>query len=126
MADEMQVTLPEGVLRPIIQAQVVAALQGQGRLIEEMVRFVLQQKVRDQKSYQDIPFVENVARTLISQAVEAAVREWVVSFQPEIQKQVDKQMRAQVRGIASRLVSALAEGAGSNWKLKVDVKLGGD
>lgn len=126
MADEMQVTLPEGVLKPIIQAQVVAALQGQGRLIEEMVAFVLKQKVRDQKSYQDIPFVESVARTLISEAVEAAVREWVVSYRPEIQKQVDRQMRAQVRGIAAQLVAAVAAGAASKWQLRVDVKLGGD
>ena len=50
MADEMKVSLPEGVVKPIIEAQVIAALQGQERLITEMVRFVLNQNVRDKNS----------------------------------------------------------------------------
>ena len=124
MADEMSVSLPEGVLRPIIQAQVVAALQGQERLMSEMVQFVLSQKVRDQRAYKDYPFLEFTARQLIAEAVEAAVREWVLSQKDNIRDLVEKQLRKEAKGLASRLVAAVANGAESKWRLSVAVKLG--
>jgi hypothetical protein len=121
MADEMSVSLPEGVLRPIIQAQVVAALQGQDRLMGEMVAFVLTQKVRDQSAYKDYPFLEFTARQLIKEAVEAAVREWVASQHGAIKAAVEKQLRGQVKGMASRLVTSLVEGSEKTWKLRIGV-----
>lgn len=124
MADEMKVTLPEGVVKPIIEAQVVAALQGQERLITEMVKLVLTQNVRDQGSYKDYPFIELVCRNLIKEAVEAAVRRWITDQSEAIQKEVERQLRGQVRGIASMLVKAVADGATNKWHLTIGVKVG--
>jgi hypothetical protein len=124
MADEMKVTLPEGVVKPIIEAQVVAALQGQERLITDMVRFVLQQNVRDQNTYKDYPFLEYTCRSLIRQAVESAVRRWVADQSTLIEQEVQKQLRTQVRGIASTLVKSIADEASSKWRISVGVTIG--
>jgi len=124
MADEMKVSLPEGVVKPIIEAQVVAALQGQERLITEMVQFVMKQNVRDANSYKDYPFLESVCRKLIHEAVEAAVRRWIGDQRAAIEKEVEAQLRRQVRGIATSLVKSVADGAANKWQLKVDVKVG--
>jgi len=124
MADEMKVSLPEGVVKPIIEAQVIAALQGQERLITEMVRFVLNQNVRDKNSYKDIPFLEFTCREIICQAVDAAVRRWVADQQALIEKEVEAQLRRQVRGIATALVKAVSAGATEKWRLTVAVKVG--
>jgi len=124
MADEMKVSLPEGVVKPIIEAQVIAALQGQERLITEMVRFVLNQNVRDKNSYKDIPFLEFTCREVICQAVDAAVRRWVADQQALIEKEVEAQLRRQVRGIATALVKAVSAGATEKWRLTVAVKVG--
>ena len=124
MADEMKVSLPEGVVKPIIEAQVIAALQGQERLITEMVRFVLNQKVRQQGTYTDYPFLELTCREIIQQAVEAAVRRWVADQQALIEKEVEAQLRRQVRGIATALVKAVSAGATEKWRLTVAVKVG--
>jgi len=124
MADEMKVSLPEGVVKPIIEAQVIAALQGQERLITEMVRFVLNQKVRQQGTYTDYPFLELTCREIIHQAVEAAVRRWVADQQALIEKEVEAQLRRQVRGIATALVKAVSAGATEKWRLTVAVKVG--
>jgi len=124
MADEMKVSLPEGVVKPIIEAQVIAALQGQERLITEMVRFVLNQNVRDTNSYKDIPFLEFTCREVICQAVDAAVRRWVADQQALIEKEVEAQLRRQVRGIATALVKAVSAGATEKWRLTVAVKVG--
>ena len=127
MADEMQVTLPEGVLRPIIQAQVVAALQGQERLIGELVAFVLKQNVSNDKTgFRAVPFLEFTCRGLLEGAIADSVREWIAGQRPAIQKEVDRQLRGQVRGIASRLVQSVADQAGKSWQLKIDVRLGED
>jgi hypothetical protein len=124
MADEMQVSLPEGVLKPIIQAQVVAALQGQERLIREMVEFLLTQKVRDSKSYKDYPFLEFVCRNELQAVIEASVREWVATKKDVLQREVARQLTKQTRDIATRLVASVADTATAKWNLKIDVKLG--
>ena len=111
MADEMSVTLPEGVLKPIIQAQVVAALQGQERLIREMVEFILTQQVQDKRTYKSMPFLEHVCRTELSAAIEASVREWVSSQREPIARAIESQLKKQTRDIATRLVAAVADGA---------------
>lgn len=123
MADEMSVSLPEGVLKPIIQAQIVSALQGQERLVREMVEFVLKQQVQD-KNYNRMPFLELVSRELIKEAVEGSVREWIGTQKDALTKLVAQQLRAQAQGIASRLVGAVADEATSKWRLTVNVKLG--
>lgn len=124
MADEMSVTLPEGVLKPIIQAQIVSALQGQERLIREMVTQVLNQQVQDKQTYERMPLLEYTARALLREAVEASVREWIASQREQLQALVAQQLRAQAKGIASRLVSAVADEATSKWQLTVKVQLG--
>ena len=127
MADEMQVTLPEGVLRPIIQAQVVAALQGQEQLIGDLVTFVLKQNVSSERTgYRSVPFLEFTCRHLLEGAIADSVREWIAGQKPAIQREVARQLRGQVRGIASRLVQSVADQAGESWQLKIDVKLGED
>ena len=123
MADEMSVTLPDGVLGPIIQAQVVAALQGQERLITELVTFVMSQKVRDGQSYKESPFIEKICRDVLREAIEAAVREWVGLRAKEIQTEVDKQLRAKTRGIAAKLVQAMVDGANNKWQLTVNAQI---
>lgn len=125
MSEEMQVTLPEGVLKPIIQAQVISALQGQEKLVAELVSFVLTQKVRDAPSYRDAPFLEVVSRRLLREAIEDAVKQWIAESAPAIKREVERQMRGKVRGIASRLVAAVSDSAAQQWKLKIAVDLGG-
>src|SRR5512139_1878185 len=125
MADEMKVTLPEGVVKPIIEAQVVAALQGHERLITEMVRFVLDKQVNnDRTGYRQVPFIEWICRTEIERAVQEGVRGWVSSQSTAIQKEVERQLRTQVRGIATMLVKAVSDGAVNKWQLHIGVKVG--
>lgn len=124
MADEMKVTLPEGVVKPIIEAQVVAALQGHERLITEMVAFILNQKVRDQNSYKDYPFLEYTCRKVIAEAVDAAVRRWISDQRESIEKEVEAQLRRQIKGIAATLVKAMADNASQKWQLGVSVQIG--
>jgi hypothetical protein len=120
----MQVTLPEGVIKPIIQAQVIAALQGQTRLITEMVTLVLSEKKRDQKSYKDYPFIEMVCRDAIAGAVEAAVREWVQEQAPAIKAQIAQTLRGKAKDIAASLVMAAVESGKQSWRMSVSVQLG--
>ena len=126
MADEMQVTLPEGVIKPIIQAQVIAALQGQTRLITEMVTLVLSEKRRDPKNYKDYPFIEMVCRDAIIAAVEGAVREWVQDQAPAIKAQIAQQLRGKAKDIAASLVMAAVDSGKEKWRMAVSVQVGRD
>jgi hypothetical protein len=122
----MQVTLPEGVIKPIIQAQVIAALRGQDRLIAEMVTLVLNEKRRDQKTYKDYPFLEIVCREAITGAVEAAIREWVQEQAPAIKAQIAQQLRGKAKDIAASLVMAAVNAGTEKWRVAVSVQLGKD
>jgi hypothetical protein len=124
MADEMKVTLPEGVVKPIIEAQVIAALQGQERLITEMVRMVLTQTVRDQQTYKDYPFIEWVCRAQLREAIEAAVRGWISGQKESIEAEVARGLQLQRKGIAQKLVGSLSDAATSKWQLSISVLLG--
>ncbi len=124
MADEMKVSLPEGVVKPIIEAQVIAALAGQERLIGELIKFTLSKQVRDEKDYGTYPFLEWVCRQTLREAIEKAVRAWVTGQSAAIEKEVEKQLRSQVRGIAARLVQSVADNAEAKWKLDIKVSLG--
>lgn len=119
--DEAKLTLPEGVLGPIIQAQVVAALNEQGALVEELVATVLKMKVRDQQSYRDMPFLEMLCRNAIQNAVEAAVKTWIQEQAPVIEKEVDKALRSNKAAFAKSLVRAAVDATKQHWRLKVDL-----
>jgi hypothetical protein len=122
----MQVSLPEGVIKPIIQAQVIAALQGQERLITEMVTLVLSEKRRDPKTYGDYPLLEIVCREAIVAAVEAAVREWVQEKAPAIKAQIAQQLRGRAKDFAASLVQAAVDSGKEKWRLNLSVQLGKD
>jgi hypothetical protein len=125
MADEMKVSLPEGVVKPIIEAQVIAALQGQERLITEMVKFVMNQKVRDAHSYQDVTMVESICRNMLREAIENSVREWVASQADALKAEVLRQLSAKRKSIAEELVRTMVDGAKDRWKLTVNATIAG-
>jgi hypothetical protein len=122
VAEEMSVKLPEGVLKPIIEAQVVSALQGQTHLIGEMVRFVLTEKRRDERTYRDYPFLEYVLRNVLHNQVTAAVNRWVSDNSALIQKEVERELNVKRKDIAGQMVSALV-GGDARWKFSVGVSI---
>jgi hypothetical protein len=123
MADEMQISMPEGVLRPIIQAQVVAALNGQPQLIAELVKYVMTTKIRD-KNYQEYSLLDHVCRETLTKAIQAAVREWVESQKTTIQEEVAGQLRKRAKSIATQLVASMTDVATSSYRLAINVQVG--
>lgn len=108
---EMKLEVPPDIVRSIVQAQVVAALGQQDKLIEGVVAAALSEKNRDRYSSSTDPsiFQEQVSRMIREVAVEA-FKEWLAENREKIRTEMRRQLTAQKgKALGSIIESIMAK-----------------
>jgi hypothetical protein len=128
MADTASIQLPENLVKPIVEAEIKAALirqlSGQDALIREIVTRALTIKVdRDGKEcgYGDTPLLNYLLHQSIRKMAKEAIEEWLAEKLPTIKGQLAAELAKRKGGLSQLIVAGLEETLKKQeWRLKVD------
>lgn len=133
MAETASINMPDNLIKPIIEAEIKAAIIRQlgnsEALIGEVVKRALNMKVdRDGKecSYGDFNLLEMLLQRTIRNVAKEAMEEWVKEKHPQIKKQLADELSKRKTGLASLLVDGLANAIKDPWRLNVKCCLQND
>jgi polyribonucleotide nucleotidyltransferase len=129
----MTLNVDEGLVQPIIEAEIQAAivrqLESAQNLIPKLVQAALNQKVNAEgkvtsSSYDSkYSYIEVLCNQAIQKAAQEGMKKYIEDSLPIIQAEVEKQIRSQTRNIAKTFVEGLAESIKTEWRFSVTVKL---
>lgn len=113
----------EAVVETAVRAQVsqmiVQGLEGVDGLVARIIAGALQEKVRDQNTYKDIPFIQLLAQRVVREAAHEALQSWVEDNKPTIRAEVERQLVANKKAVAQQLVLSLAGAVDAGYRLDV-------
>lgn len=127
MAETASVNIPTDLIKPVIEAEVQAAIiRGLGhsdQLIRNMVTHILERKVDENGKdchYSRENLLDVLAKKAIKDAVKLMVDEWVKSQMPFIQKQLETELSKKKNGLAALMTQGLADALKSGWRFQVN------
>lgn len=125
----MTVNVDEGLVTPIVQAEIEAALIREFEkvpdVIHKIVHDILTVKVDykgdvaarsyDQKS----TYIEWLCREAVKEAARDALRKYIDGYRDELNKELEKQLMKQKDTIAAALIGNLVKATESMWKFSI-------
>lgn len=121
MADsKLEITVPEKLIETLVMAEVVNKIGGDGKVVEEVIRSILSEKVR--AGYRDeAPLILEKFREAVKAEAQAIVKAIIAERSADIRKELERQISTKTfaRNAAEAMVGAIGN---SSWRIDVVLK----
>ena len=126
----VSMSVGKDVIKPIVEAKIQAALVdalgGNGLLVENAVRAIINTKVDDKGSfttsdYYGKPLIEWLCQYLIKQAAEQAIRTHIEKQKDFLVREFERQFAKKSKTIAESMVAGILDSTKSTWSFNLGV-----
>jgi len=134
MGSGMTLNVDSGLVKPIVEAEIQAAivreLEKDTDLVSKLVQAALQEKVdqdgkRTGRSYDKYLFIDVLCRNAIQKAAVVAMREYIDENTDTLRAEIKRQIKASAGGLAEVFVNSLVQSLESRWSFTVKIDLPG-
>jgi len=132
MAENVSISMPDELVRPIIEAKVAAAVAAaignSDEIIQSMVSAAMNSKVSsdgkvsDYSHYNTFTFLDILCKQAIQDYARAALKKWLEDSKPKIEAAIKKHLDKKTNELAAHTVQAMIDRTSLNVEFATTAK----
>lgn len=133
MSDAVKLEIATEVVRPIIEAQIQAAivreLNNTPNLVEKMIEAAMLEKVSSDgrksnySSDNRYSYIDVLAQKAIRDSAQQAMQEWIKENQAKLKRELKRQLASHPEELAASFIAGLTKSAESDWRMTTNITL---